>query len=168
MCQIHLNLFLHMKEQQIPLFTLETQEPVKQMDFLGITIQYEMCYTNILQILDLSRIPLLSEMRTEEDPLVIGGGQWDIPISYTSGKHMAKRIAAFPGSLRTIFTSLPIYLAGRSGGHKADPMETLSHRKSGRAFGEYQHFQSAGPQKTVILRFGTPVQSGLLRRCVLE
>ena len=41
-----------MKEQKIPLFTLETQSPVKQMDFLGITIQYEMCYTNILQILD--------------------------------------------------------------------------------------------------------------------
>ncbi|MCI8299039.1 MAG: TIGR03960 family B12-binding radical SAM protein [Lachnospiraceae bacterium] len=72
------DLYKIMKEQQIPLFTLETQEPVKQMDFLGITIQYEMCYTNILQILDLSRIPLLSEMRTEEDPLVIGGG----PCSY--------------------------------------------------------------------------------------
>ena len=63
-----------MKEQKIPLFTLETQEPVKHMDFLGITIQYEMCYTNILQILDLSQIPLLSEKRTDEDPLVIGGG----------------------------------------------------------------------------------------------
>jgi len=63
-----------MKEQNIPLFTLETQEPVKHMDFLGITIQYEMCYTNILQVLDLSQIPFLSKMRTEEDPIVIGGG----------------------------------------------------------------------------------------------
>lgn len=63
-----------MKEQEIPLFTLETQSPVKDMDFLGITIQYEMCYTNILQILDLSHIPVLSSERTEEDPLVIGGG----------------------------------------------------------------------------------------------
>ena len=42
-----------MKEENIPLFCLESQEPVKNMDFLGITIQYEMCYTNILQILDL-------------------------------------------------------------------------------------------------------------------
>ena len=42
-----------MKEQQIPLFALESQQPVKDFDFLGITIQYEMCYTNILQILDL-------------------------------------------------------------------------------------------------------------------
>lgn len=63
-----------MKEQKIPLFTLETQSPVKEMDFLGITIQYEMCYTNILQILDLSQIPLLARERTEEDPIVIGGG----------------------------------------------------------------------------------------------
>lgn len=62
------------KEQNIPLFTLETQSTVKDMDFLGITIQYEMCYTNILQILDLSQIPLQSAQRTEEDPIVIGGG----------------------------------------------------------------------------------------------
>ena len=63
-----------MKEQKIPLFTLETQSPVRDMDFLGITIQYEMCYTNILQILDLSGIPLSAEMRKEKDPIVIGGG----------------------------------------------------------------------------------------------
>jgi len=63
-----------LKEQQIPLFSLESQEPVKNADFLGITIQYEMCYTNILQILDLSQIPLLSKDRTWEHPLVIGGG----------------------------------------------------------------------------------------------
>ncbi len=63
-----------LKQERIPLFTLETQSPVRDMDFLGITIQYEMCYTNILQILDLSQIPLLAHMRAEEDPLVIGGG----------------------------------------------------------------------------------------------
>ncbi len=63
-----------MKKEHIPLFALESQEPVRNMDFLGITIQYEMCYTNILQILDLSQIPLLAGERGEEDPLVIGGG----------------------------------------------------------------------------------------------
>ena len=46
-----------MREQKIPLFALESQDPIKDFDFLGITIQFEMCYTNILQILDLSQIP---------------------------------------------------------------------------------------------------------------
>lgn len=63
-----------LKEEQIPLFGLESQEPIKDMDFLGITIQYEMCYTNILQILDLGQIPLLAADRTNEHPIVIGGG----------------------------------------------------------------------------------------------
>lgn len=63
-----------MRERKIPLFGLESQEPVKEMDFLGITLQYEMCYTNILQILDLSQIPLLAKDRGEDVPIVIGGG----------------------------------------------------------------------------------------------
>ncbi|MGN0157800.1 MAG: TIGR03960 family B12-binding radical SAM protein [Brotaphodocola sp.] len=63
-----------MREKHIPLFALESQDPVKDFDFLGFTIQYEMCYTNILQVLDLSGIPFHSEERTEEDPIVIGGG----------------------------------------------------------------------------------------------
>lgn len=63
-----------LREKNIPLFALESQEPVKQFDFLGITLQYEMCYTNILQILELSQIPLFSNDRTEDDPFVIGGG----------------------------------------------------------------------------------------------
>lgn len=63
-----------MREKNIPLFTLESQDPVKDFDFLGFTIQYEMCYTNILQVLDLSGIPLKSADRTWDDPIVIGGG----------------------------------------------------------------------------------------------
>ena len=63
-----------MREKHIPLFALESQYPVKKFYFLGITIQYEMCYTNILQILDLSGIPLSAEDRTMDDPFVIGGG----------------------------------------------------------------------------------------------
>ena len=63
-----------MREEKIPLFALETQDPVRDFDFLGITIQYEMCYTNILQILDLSGIPLRGEDRSWGDPIVIGGG----------------------------------------------------------------------------------------------
>ena len=63
-----------MRERNIPLFALESQQPVKDFDFLGITIQYEMCYTNILQILDLSQIPIYSKDRTDDSPIVIGGG----------------------------------------------------------------------------------------------
>ena len=63
-----------MRRERIPLFALESQEPIKDFDFLGITIQYEMCYTNILQILELSGIPLLSVDRGREHPIVIGGG----------------------------------------------------------------------------------------------
>lgn len=63
-----------LREKKIPLFALESQEPVRKFDFLGITIQYEMCYTNLLQILDLSQIPIHAADRTWEDPIVIGGG----------------------------------------------------------------------------------------------
>lgn len=67
-----------MRERHIPLFGLESQQPIKNFDFLGITLQYEMCYTNILQILELSQIPLKACDRTWDDPIVIGGG----PCSY--------------------------------------------------------------------------------------
>ena len=63
-----------MREEHIPLFALESQESVKEFDFLGITLGYEMCYTNVLQILDLSHISLLAKDRKEDDPIVIGGG----------------------------------------------------------------------------------------------
>ncbi|MBO4347727.1 MAG: TIGR03960 family B12-binding radical SAM protein [Lachnospiraceae bacterium] len=67
-----------MRDKNIPLFALESQDPIKEFDFLGITLQYEMCYTNILQVLELSQIPIFSKDRTNEDPIVIGGG----PCSY--------------------------------------------------------------------------------------
>ncbi|MBR1477958.1 MAG: TIGR03960 family B12-binding radical SAM protein [Lachnospiraceae bacterium] len=65
-----------MRRENIPLFGLESQEPVKCFDFLGITIQYEMCYTNILQVLELSGIPLLFKDRGNDFdyPIIIGGG----------------------------------------------------------------------------------------------
>ena len=63
-----------MKEKQIPLFALESQEAIKDFDFIGITLQYEMAYTNILQVLDLAQIPLLAKDRNENHPIIIGGG----------------------------------------------------------------------------------------------
>jgi radical SAM family uncharacterized protein len=67
-----------MRKQNIPLFALESQDNIKDFDFLGITIQYEMCYTNILQILDLAQIPLRASERSWDYPIVVGGG----PCSY--------------------------------------------------------------------------------------
>ena len=67
-----------MREKNIPLFALESQDSVKDFDFIGITLQCEMCYTNILQLLDLSHVTLLSKDRGEDEPIVMGGG----PCSY--------------------------------------------------------------------------------------
>ncbi len=63
-----------MRERHIPLFALESQDAIKDFDFLGITLQYEMCYTNVLQVLDLAGIPLTAGERGEDCPIVIGGG----------------------------------------------------------------------------------------------
>ena len=63
-----------MLDNKIPLFALESQDPVKDFDFLGFSISYEMCYTNILQVLELAQVPLLSAERSDKDPIVIGGG----------------------------------------------------------------------------------------------
>lgn len=63
-----------MRKEGIPLFSLETHTPLKEFDFVAFTLQYEMCYTNVLNMLDLSGIPIFSKERTEEDPLIIAGG----------------------------------------------------------------------------------------------
>jgi radical SAM family uncharacterized protein len=61
-------------EYDIPLFSLESQTPVDQFDFLGFTLQYEMSYTNMLNILKLSHLELRSQHRKKTDPIVCAGG----------------------------------------------------------------------------------------------
>ncbi|WP_407717592.1 TIGR03960 family B12-binding radical SAM protein [Hornefia butyriciproducens] len=63
-----------MRRENYPLFTLETKTPCREMDLLGFTLQYEMSFTNILNMLELSEISLRSDERSERDPLVIAGG----------------------------------------------------------------------------------------------
>jgi len=63
-----------MRETGVPLFSLESCTPVADFDLVGITIPYELTYSNILETLDLAGIPLRAEHRTDEHPLVIGGG----------------------------------------------------------------------------------------------
>lgn len=63
-----------LRDEDIPIFTLETKTPVNAMDFLGFTLQYELSFTNVLNIMDLAGIPLKSEERNENYPIIIAGG----------------------------------------------------------------------------------------------
>lgn len=63
-----------MREENVPLFTLETKTPLTNMDMIGFTLQYELSYTNILNMLELAGIPLKSKDRSERDPIVLAGG----------------------------------------------------------------------------------------------
>ena len=63
-----------MKEHNIPLYALESLDPLDRFDFIGFTIQYELCYTTILEMLDLSGIPVLASERQGLTPIVVGGG----------------------------------------------------------------------------------------------
>ncbi len=107
-----------MRQKHIPLFALESQDPVRDFDFLGITLQYEMCYTNILQILDLSGIPLHAEDRSEKDPIVIGGG----PCAYNPEPLAAFFDLFYIGEGETVYYELlDLYKEVRtSGGSRQD------------------------------------------------
>ena len=63
-----------MREEKIPLFALESQESIRNFDFVGFTLQYEMSYTNVLNMMDLAGIPLYRKGRTDSDPIIICGG----------------------------------------------------------------------------------------------
>src|SRR5215469_12694217 len=63
-----------LREQGLPLYSLETFTPLRQFDLIGFSLQYEVCYTNILTMLDLGGVPLHGKDRTLDHPLVIAGG----------------------------------------------------------------------------------------------
>lgn len=63
-----------MRENQILLYGLESGDPICNFDFVGFTLQYELSYTNVLNMLDLAKIPLCSSDRTDNDPIVVAGG----------------------------------------------------------------------------------------------
>ncbi len=69
-----------MREANIPLYGLESMEPIKDFDLIGFTLQYEMCYTNILNMLDLAGLPLLAKDRKQGMPFVCVGG----PCAYSA------------------------------------------------------------------------------------
>ncbi len=114
-----------MRERKIPLFALESQDPVKSFDFLGITLQYEMCYTNVLQILDLAQIPLHAEDRTEQDPIVIGGG----PCAYNPEPIADFFDFFYIGEGETAYDEiLDLYKSNKkNGGSRKDFLRQVSH-----------------------------------------
>ncbi len=63
-----------MRKRNIPLYALESLDPINEFDFIGFTIQYELCYTTILEMLDLGGVPVLASDRKELTPIVVGGG----------------------------------------------------------------------------------------------
>ncbi|MBZ4649425.1 MAG: Fe-S oxidoreductase family 2 [Thermosipho sp. (in: Bacteria)] len=67
-----------MQEKDIPLFTLETKTPVKEMDVLGVSLEYELAFTNVLKLLELAKISIETEYRKKDDPIVVAGG----PVAY--------------------------------------------------------------------------------------
>ena len=69
-----------MREHNLPLTALESGDPLSAFDFIGFTLQYEMCYTNVLNMLALAKLPLRTKDRGENDPIIIGGG----PCSYNA------------------------------------------------------------------------------------
>ena len=69
-----------MRKNKLPLYALESLDPVKDFDFMGITLQYELCYTNVLNMLSLADMPLYASERGEEYPIVVGGG----PCTYNA------------------------------------------------------------------------------------
>ena len=63
-----------LRENNMPLFALESRDPIKDFDFIGFTLQYEMAYTNVLNMIDLAGLPLKSKDRKDLSPLVVAGG----------------------------------------------------------------------------------------------
>src|SRR5216683_2468286 len=63
-----------LRAERLPLFSLESRAPLRAFDILGFTLQFELCYTTVLAMLELGGVPLLTADRRREDPLVLGGG----------------------------------------------------------------------------------------------
>ncbi len=73
-CMPWVDMLEEMKAHNVPLLSLESHTPLCQFDLVGFTLQYEMSYTNILEMLHLGGIPVLSEERRDSDPFVVAGG----------------------------------------------------------------------------------------------
>lgn len=151
-----------MRAGNIPLFALESQDPIKEFDFLGITIQYEMCYTNILQVLDLAQIPLNSIDRGNECPIVIGGG----PCTYNPEPISDFFDIFYIGEGETQYRNLlDIYKACKASGF--DRKEFL--RKAAKVPGMYvPQFYEVDYNKDGTIRSFRPTEEGIPDKIIKE
>jgi len=113
-----------LREEHMPLFSLETKRPLKGFDIIGFALLYEMCYTNILQMLDLSGIPLLAKDRGENDPLIICGGP--CTCNPTPIAPFMDAVLIGDGEEMTPEFTLAVLNAKRMGKSKAELLKELS------------------------------------------
>ena len=86
---LRLNEFV--RAENLPLFALESKRPVREFDFLGFSLQYEMIYTNVLNMLDLAKISLHSDERADDEPFIIGGGPCVYNVEPVAGSFRRSR-----------------------------------------------------------------------------
>lgn len=73
-CMPWVDMLCELRKSNIPLCSLESHTPLSRFDIIGFTLQYEMSYTNVLEMMDLGGVPVLSSERGEDDPIVLAGG----------------------------------------------------------------------------------------------
>jgi radical SAM family uncharacterized protein len=111
-----------MRDHGLPLFSLESRTPVSRFDVIGFSLQYELHYTTVLNMLDLAGVPVRSEERGEDDPIVIAGG----PCAF-SPEPMAAFIDAFlVGDGEDAVRAILDVVAGRSGGSREALLRELA------------------------------------------
>lgn len=110
-----------MRERSIPLFTLESMTPVSEVDVFGITLPYELTYSNVLELLDLAGIPVRAAQRSDEHPLVIGGG----PCSYNPEPMAAFFDAVLIGEGEDAFSEMAAGLKNLLGSSRMEKLAAL-------------------------------------------
>ena len=100
-----LDMKAEMERLDLPLYTMESKDPLTDFDAVGFTLQYELSYTNILAMLDLAHIPFYAKDRDEHWPLIVAGG--------LSKKELLRRIAKIPGVYIPAFYDVTYFEDGR-------------------------------------------------------
>ena len=113
-----------MREQHLPLFSLESCTPVREFDVVGITLPHELCATNVLEVLEVSGIPVLASERSEDDPIILGGG----PCAYNPEPFALffDAITIGEGEVATPETLELIRTMKKHGAHRADILHELA------------------------------------------